>query len=89
MSASTDTCCFSAFKQHFASGQLFTYDQVDLARFYGDYVELMAHYDAVLPGRIHRVYYERVVADLPGEVQRLLEKVPSTAGATKNPPASI
>jgi predicted Zn-dependent protease len=65
--------CFSAFKQHFASGQLFTYDQMDLARFYGDYVELMAHYDAVLPGRIHRVYYERVVADLPGEVQRLLE----------------
>jgi hypothetical protein len=65
--------CFSAFKQHFASGQLFTYDQVDLARFYRDYVELMAHYDAVLPGRIHRVYYERVVADLPREVHRLLE----------------
>jgi predicted Zn-dependent protease len=65
--------CFSAFKQHFASGQLFTYDQVDLARFYRDYVELMAHYDAVLPGRIHRVYYERVVADLSREVHRLLE----------------
>ena len=65
--------CFSAFKQHFASGQLFTYDQVDLARFYRDYVELMAHYDAVLPGRIHRVYYERVVADLSHEVRRLLE----------------
>ena len=65
--------CFSAFKQHFASGQLFTYDQGDLARFYRDYVELMAHYDAVLPGRVHRVYYERVVADLSGEVHRLLE----------------
>ena len=65
--------CFSAFKQHFASGQLFTYDQVDLARFYRDYVDLMAHYDAVLPGRIHRVYYERVVADLSREVHRLLE----------------
>lgn len=65
--------CFSAFKQHFASGQLFTYDQVDLARFYRDYVELMAHYDEVLPGRVHRVYYERVVADLPREVHRLLE----------------
>jgi predicted Zn-dependent protease len=65
--------CFSAFKQHFASGQLFTYDQADLARFYRDYVELMAHYDAVLPGRIHRVYYERVVADLSREVHRLLE----------------
>jgi predicted Zn-dependent protease len=66
-------CCLSAFKQHFASGQLFTFDQVDLARFYTDYIELLAHYDAVLPGRIHRVHYERVVADLPGEVHRLLE----------------
>jgi tetratricopeptide (TPR) repeat protein len=65
--------CFSAFKQHFASGQLFTYDQADLACFYRDYVELMAHYDAVLPGRIHRVYYERVVADLSREVHRLLK----------------
>jgi predicted Zn-dependent protease len=65
--------CFSAFKQHFESGQLFTYDQVDLARFYRDYVELMAHYDAVLPGRIHRVCYEQVVADLSREVHRLLE----------------
>lgn len=65
--------CFSAFKQHFASGQLFTYEQKDLARFYSDYVELMAHYDAVLPGRIHRAHYERVVEDLPGEVHRLLE----------------
>jgi predicted Zn-dependent protease len=65
--------CFSAFKQHFASGQLFTYDLIDVARFYGDYAELMAHYDAVLPGRIHRVYYERIVGDLPGEVHRLLE----------------
>jgi hypothetical protein len=44
-----------------------------VARFYGDYAELMAHYDAVLPGRIHRVYYERIVGDLPGEVHRLLE----------------
>src|ERR1700744_2668844 len=65
--------CFSAFKQHFASGQLFTYDQADLARFYRDYVELMAHYDAVLPGRILRVHYEQVVADLPGQVHRFLE----------------
>jgi len=66
-------CGFSCFKQNFASGQLFTYDLEKLGRFYRDYVELMAHYDAVLPpGRIHRVYYERVVADLDGEARSLL-----------------
>ena len=65
-------CCFSAFKQHFALGQAFTYSQDDLARYYRDYVELMAHFDAVLPGRVHRVIYERLVADPDGEVRRLL-----------------
>jgi hypothetical protein len=42
----------------------------------------MAHYDAVLPGRIHRVYYERVVSDLDGEVRRLLSycSLPFEAG---------
>ncbi|NNM61497.1 MAG: tetratricopeptide repeat protein, partial [Steroidobacteraceae bacterium] len=51
-------CCFSGFKQHFARGQAFSYDLADIGRYYHDYVELMAHFDAVLPGRIHRVIYE-------------------------------
>jgi predicted Zn-dependent protease len=66
-------CCFSCFKQHFAKGQRFTNDLADLARFYRDYVDLMAHFDAVLPGRIHRVNYEHVVKDLPRAVHGLLE----------------
>jgi hypothetical protein len=56
-------CCFSGFKQHFASGQAFSYDLTDIGRYYRDYVELMAHFDAVLPGRVHRVIYEQMVAD--------------------------
>ena len=44
-------CCFSAFKQHFARGQLYTYSLEDIGRYYRDYVDLMAHFDAVLPGR--------------------------------------
>ncbi len=51
-------CCFSNFKQHFARGQSFAYDLTDLGRYYRDYVELMAHFDDVLPGKIHRVIYE-------------------------------
>jgi hypothetical protein len=65
-------CCFSAFKQHFARGQNFSYALDDVGRYYCDYVELMAHFDAVLPGRIHRVFYERMIEDTEREVRRLL-----------------
>ena len=65
--------CFSAFKQHFAQGQDFSYDLTALGRYYRDYVELMAHFDAVLPGRVHRVVYEDMVEDTEGEVRRLLD----------------
>jgi tetratricopeptide (TPR) repeat protein len=66
-------CCFSAFKQHFSRGQSFTYDLEDLGRYYADYVDLMAHFDEVLPGRVHRVFYETMVRDTESEVRRLLD----------------
>jgi len=66
------SCCFSGFKQHFARGQHFTYSLAEIGRYYRDYVELMAHFDAVLPGRVHRVIYEHMVADTEREVRRLL-----------------
>jgi len=66
-------CCFSAFKQHFARGQTFSYSLEDVGRYYRDYVELMAHFDGVLPGRIHRVFYESMVDDTEAEVRRLLD----------------
>ncbi|HXC54168.1 MAG TPA: sulfotransferase [Rhizomicrobium sp.] len=66
-------CCVSAFKQNFAGGQNFTFDLTDVGRFYADYVALMAHYDAVLPGRVHRVFYENLVGDTEGEIRRLLD----------------
>jgi len=66
-------CGFSVFKQHFARGQSFSYGLADIGRYYRDYVEMMAHIDAVLPGRVHRVIYERMVEDTEAEVRRLLE----------------
>jgi tetratricopeptide (TPR) repeat protein len=66
-------CCLSGFKQHFARGQNFTYDLTDIGRYYRDYVELMAHFDEVLPGRVHRVFYENIVEDTEAEVRRLLD----------------
>jgi predicted Zn-dependent protease len=65
-------CCFSAYKQYFARGQSFSYSLEDLGRYYHDYVELMAHFDQVLPGRVHRVIYESLVADTEAEVRSLL-----------------
>jgi tetratricopeptide (TPR) repeat protein len=65
-------CCFSCFKQHFARGQHFTYGLDDIGRYYHDYVELMAHFDAVLPGRVHRVIYETLVENFETEVRRVL-----------------
>jgi tetratricopeptide (TPR) repeat protein len=66
-------CCFSVFKQHFATGQNFSYSLEDIGRYYRDYVDLMAHFDSVLPGRVHRVVYEEVIEDIEAQVRRLLE----------------
>jgi tetratricopeptide (TPR) repeat protein len=76
---------FSAFKQHFAHGHAFSYDLTNLGRYYRDYVALMAHFDAALPGRIHRVIYEDLVEDTEREVLRLLDYcgLPFEAGCLK------
>jgi len=66
-------CCFSNLKQLFAQGQEFTYSIEDIARYYRTYLELMRHWDRVLPGRILRVHHEDVVEDLEGSVRRLLD----------------
>jgi tetratricopeptide (TPR) repeat protein len=65
-------CGFSNFKQHFARGQGFSYDLAELGGYYRLYVRLMRHFDEVLPGRVHRVVYERMVEDPEAEVRRLL-----------------
>ncbi len=66
-------CCFSGFKQLFAEGQEFSYDLEDIGRHYNDYVALMDHWDAVLPGYVLRVEHEAVVEDLEAQVRRILD----------------
>jgi len=66
-------CCFSNFKQLFAAGQEFTYSLEDIGRYYRSYVELMAHWERILPGKILRVQHEDVVEDLEGDVRRILD----------------
>jgi tetratricopeptide (TPR) repeat protein len=66
-------CCFSNLKQLFANGQEFTYGIDDIARYYQTYLELMQHWDRVLPGRVLRMQHEDVVDDLQGSVRRMLD----------------
>ena len=67
------SCCFSGFKQLFASGQEFTYGLHEIGTYYQDYIELMRHWDTVLPGKVLRVHYDDVVNNLEGEVERILD----------------
>jgi tetratricopeptide (TPR) repeat protein len=66
-------CCFSNFKQLWAMGQDFSYGLEEIGRYYRAYVKLMAHWDAVLPGRVLRMQYEDVIDDLESTVRRILD----------------
>jgi tetratricopeptide (TPR) repeat protein len=66
-------CGFACYKQLFNPGMNFAYDLNELGRYCRDYVELMDHIDTVLPGRVYRLHYERLVGDTENEVRRLLD----------------
>jgi len=66
-------CCFSAFKMQFSEGHRYSYDLRELGDYYRLYVEYMQHFDAVLPGRVHRIHHENMVGDTEAEVRRLLD----------------
>ncbi len=66
-------CGFSNLKQLFGTtNQEFSYGVDDIARYYRTYLDLMRHWDMVLPGTVLRVPYEDVVADLEGSVRTIL-----------------
>jgi predicted Zn-dependent protease len=65
--------CFSGFTQLFARGQTFTYGLRNIGRYYRDYVDLMDHWDKVLPGKVLRVQYEEMVSDTETQVRRMLD----------------
>lgn len=66
-------CCWSGFKQLFAEGQEFTYGLEEIGRYYRAYIDLMDHWDKVLPGKVLRVDHEDLVANLESEVRRILD----------------
>ena len=70
---SSMSACFSCYKQLFAEGQEFTYDLKDLAGYYNNYVELMDHWNKVLPNQILSINYEDVVNDFDNSVNQILD----------------
>jgi hypothetical protein len=65
--------CIANYRQLYAQGKNMAYDLYELAEYYLEYDRVMAHWDSVLPGRVLRVFYEDVVADLEGQTRRLLD----------------
>jgi tetratricopeptide (TPR) repeat protein len=66
-------CGISCYRHYFPAGQPYTSDLVEFGRRYVAYVELMAHFDAVLPGTVYRITYENLVANFETEIRRLLD----------------
>jgi hypothetical protein len=61
-------CSFSMFKSLGGKSRL----RLDeLGRLYRDYVDLLAHFDAVMPGRVLRVFYEDLVREPERELRRV------------------
>jgi tetratricopeptide (TPR) repeat protein len=65
-------CCLANFKQMFGGAYPYSYDLAELGKYYNAYLDLMAHYDAVLPGKIHRTFYEELVEQPEAEIRKLL-----------------
>jgi len=65
--------CFSCFTQLFAKGQHFTYGLSNIGHYYRTYIDVMDHWDEVLPGKVLRVQYEEMVGDTENQVRRMLD----------------
>lgn len=66
-------CGFSNYKQHFLGGHKFSYDLREIGLHYADYIEFMRHMDEILPGKVHRLVYEDLIAAPETEIRRLLD----------------
>ena len=70
---SSMSACFACYKQLFAEGQEFTYDFKDLAGYYNNYVELMDHWNKVIPNQILSINYEDLINDFDNSVNKILD----------------
>lgn len=64
---------YAVYKTLFENGYPYSYDLGEIGQYYIAYRRLMDHWNRVLPGTIHSVSYERLIADQRGETRKLLE----------------
>jgi len=63
----------SIFATYFgAEGLRYAYDLAEIGHYYSLYADLMAHWHAVLPGFVHEVSYEALVADFDTQAPALI-----------------
>jgi tetratricopeptide (TPR) repeat protein len=68
--------CLSNFRELFQEHSAFhgyTFDLLDIGRFYIQFERMMAHWRRVLPGRILEIGYETLVAEQESSTRRLLD----------------
>ncbi len=65
--------CWSVFKNFLGTrGHAYSFDQLELGRYYRLYQQLMTHWNTVMPGAIHGVKYEELVVDQETVSRQLL-----------------
>jgi tetratricopeptide (TPR) repeat protein len=64
--------CYAIYKTLFKDAYPFSYSLQELGSYYLAYRSLMDHWQQVIPGVIHTVNYETLVADVEGESRNLL-----------------
>ena len=65
--------CWSNYKHYFSSGNGFTFDQEDLSKFYGLYIEIMDFWHKLFPDKIYDLNYEKLTENQKIETEKLLK----------------
>ena len=65
--------CWSNYNHYFTAGNGFSFDQVDLSKFYALYIELMNFWHELFPGKIYDLSYEKLTINQESETKKLLK----------------
>ena len=65
--------CWSNYKHYFSSGNGFTFNQKDLAKYFGLYSELMNYWHKLFPDKIYELSYEKLTENQKQETEKLLK----------------
>ena len=63
--------CISLFKNYFVGGVDFSYDLVDLGKYYNLYKDIMLFWDKMLPGYYVNIFYEELINDPKKQIEEL------------------